>query len=202
MGAKGPVSLLVSKSSDGGQRWTTRLLDVSGAPPECASAECDSDFLSAQITLTSDAAGTLYALWNGGSSNRGSQRIYFSSSTTAGASWAPRLDVSGAAKGVEHCFPAIVAGGAGDVRIAWMDARRSLWNTFYRSSTNGGATWSPETQLSSFVPGYSYIQPSGFSFPFGDFFGITIDNRGDSQVVWGEGMNYQAPGSIWYVNGR
>lgn len=88
------------------------------------------------------------------------------------------------------------------MRIAWMDARRSLWNTFYRSSTNGGATWSPETQLSSFVPGYSYIQPSGFSFPFGDFFGITIDNRGDSQVVWGEGMNYQAPGSIWYVNGR
>jgi hypothetical protein len=23
-----------------------------------------------------------------------------------------------------------------------------LWNTFYRASTNGGATWLPESQLS------------------------------------------------------
>ena len=49
-------------------------------------------------------------------------------------------------------FPAIVAGPSGDVRIAWMDARasesghrnRPLWNTFYRNSTNGGATWNAE----------------------------------------------------------
>jgi len=201
-GAKGPVTLYVSKSTDGGPKWTTRLLDVSGAPPECASAECDSDFLSAQITMTSDAAGTLYALWNAGVKDKGAQRIYFSSSTTSGANWARKIDVSAAPKGVEHSFPAIAAGAAGDVRIAWMDARHSLWNTFYRSSTNGGASWSPETQLSSYVPGYNYIQPRGFSFPFGDYFGIAIDNRGDAQVVWGEGMNYQAPGSIWYTTGR
>ena len=114
---------------------------------------CQTGYLGAQIALASDAAGALYALWNAGGANGGPERVYFSSSTTGGASWSERVNVSNAAPGVEHAFPAIVAGVSGDVRIAWMDARvieqahpnRLLWNTFYRSSTNGGATWNTET---------------------------------------------------------
>jgi hypothetical protein len=84
-----------------------------------------------------------------------------------------------------------------------MDTRNSpLWNTFYRSSTNGGATWSPEVQLSSYVRGYRYIQPHGFSFPFGDYFEMNIDSRGETHAVWGEGLNYNSPGSIWHTSGR
>jgi hypothetical protein len=77
-----------------------------------------------------------------------------------------------------------------------------LWNTYYRSSTNGGATWSTESRISSYVPGYSYIHSKGFGFPFGDYFGIGIDNQGRTQAVWGEGLNFKSPGSIWYSNGR
>jgi len=84
-----------------------------------------------------------------------------------------------------------------------MDTRRHpLWNTHYRSSTNGGATWSAEVQLSGSVSGFSYIAPTGFRFPFGDYFGIAIDNQGSSHVVWGEGLNFKTPGSIWYTRGR
>jgi hypothetical protein len=84
-----------------------------------------------------------------------------------------------------------------------MDARNSpLWNVYYRSSTNGGATWSGESKLSSYVADYSYILPGGFSFPFGDYFEMDIDNRGNTQAVWGEGLNYDTPGSIWYTSGR
>jgi hypothetical protein len=137
----------------------------------------------------------------------GTQRIYFSSSTDGGENWLPRADVSSAARGVEHAFPAIVAGNGGDVRIAWMDSRNSTrnspnWNTYYRSSSNGGATWGEETRISTYVPGYRYISREGFRFPFGDYFGLAIDNHGDTQVVWGEGLNYQSPGSIWHANGR
>ena len=200
---QGPVDLYVSRSSDGGKNWTTTLLDVSGAPPECSTGECGWAYLGAQITVTADAAGTLYALWNAGPINKGAERIYFSSSTTAGLTWSARTSVSNAAYGVGHAFPTIVAGTAGDVRIAWMDTRRSpLWNTFYRSSTNGGATWSPELQLSTYTPGYNYIEPRGFKFPFGDYFEMDIDNHGDTQAVWGEGLTYESPGSIWYSNGR
>jgi hypothetical protein len=108
-----------------------------------------------------------------------------------------------------------VAGVSGDVRIAWMDTRehepapvnpgrvnRPLWNTYYRSSTNGGASWSPESRLSGPASGYDYILPNGFRFPFGDFFSLAIDSEGSTQAVWGEGSNYKYPGSIWYTRGR
>ena len=202
-GAKGPVNLYTSKSSDGGKTWTSTVLDVSGSPPDCSNYSCGWAYLGAQITMTSDAAGTLYALWNSGVVDKGAERIYFASSTTAGATWSPKVDVSAAPAGVEHAFPAIVGGSDGDVRIAWMDSRNlPLWNTYYRSSTNGGATWSAEKQMSSYVRGYSYIQRDGFSFPFGDYFEMDIDSHGQTQAVWGEGLNYKSPGSIWYSSGR
>jgi hypothetical protein len=201
-GAKGRENLYISKSSDGGESWATRLMDVSGAPPDCGAYRCEWGYLGAQITMTSDAAGTLYALWNSGAADKSPERIYFASSTTAGDTWSPRLNVSTAASSVEHAFPALAAGEAGDVRIAWMDTRNNpRWNTYYRSSTNGGATWSAESKISSYVPGYPYIRSTGFSFPFGDYFGIGIDNQGRTQAVWGEGLNFRAPGSIWYSNG-
>ena len=198
-----PVNIYVSRSADAGQTWSTVLLDVSSAPPDCSAFGCEAEYLGAQIALASDAAGTVYALWNAGTVHGGAERIYFSSSTTGGGSWSMKADVSSAAGQVEHCFPAITAGVAGDVRIAWMDTRAgSLWNVFTRSSSNGGATWSSEVRLSAEAPGYDYVSPEGFKFPFGDYFSIAIDSNGNTQAVWGEGRNFKSPGSIWYVSGR
>jgi BNR repeat-like domain len=203
-----PVEVFVSRSSDGGRNWSTTPIDVSSAAPGCPDQLCSPGFLASQMALTSDDAGIIYAVWNSGSVIGGPERIYFSSSTNQGENWSTKMDVSKAPLGVEHCFPAITASSAGDVRIAWMDARkvdaqnRPLWNTFYRASTNGGATWSPESQLSGPVRGYDYILPNGFLFPFGNLFSIAVDNLGNTHVVWGEGRNYKSPGSIWYTHGR
>jgi len=203
-----PVEVFVSRSADGGRNWSTTPLDVSSAAPGCPAQNCSDGFLASQMALASDDAGVIYALWNSGSSAGGPERIYFSSSTDEGENWSAKVEVSKAPSGVEHCFPAIIAGTAGDVRIAWMDTRevdaqnRPLWNTFYRASTNGGATWSPESRLSSPARGYDYILPGGFVFPFGNLFSIAIDNLGGTHVVWGEGRNYNSPGSIWYSRGR
>ncbi len=204
-----PVSIFVSRSIDGGRVWSTTLLDMSSAPPDCDDESCQTGYLGPQIALASDASGALYALWNAGAANGGPENIYFSSSTTGGVSWSSRASVSGGL-GVEHCFPSIVAGAAGDVRIAWMDARavepghagRHLWNTYYRNSTNGGASWSGESRLSRQAAGYDYILPAGFRFPFGDYFSLAIDSEGATHAVWGEGRNYKSPGSIWYARGR
>jgi hypothetical protein len=202
-GAKGRVNLYMSKSSDAGKTWTTILMDTSGAPPDCSAFRCEWGYLGAQISMASDEGGVLYALWNSGHADGAAERIYFSSSTTAGETWSSKKEVSHAPAGVEHAFPAITAGQADDVRIAWMDTRTGLlWNTYYRSSTNGGATWSSESKLSSHVPAIRYVHARGFNFPFGDYFGIGIDSDGRTQAVWGEGLNFESPGSIWYSNGR
>ena len=200
--------VFVSRSADGGRNWNTTLIDVSAPAPDCSSQACSAGFLGSQMALASDDVGTIYAVWNAGSLPGGPQRIYFSSSTNGGESWLAKVEVSDTPPGVEHCFPTITAGRAGDVRVAWMDTRmvdeqnRLLWNTFYRSSTNGGASWSSESQLSGSVHGYDYILPRGFLFPFGNLFSIGIDNLGNTHVVWGEGRNYKSPGSIWYARGR
>lgn len=206
-GAKGNVNLYVSKSTDGGATWTTKLLEVSKAPPDCSAYSCGWAFLGAQAVMTSDANGVLYTLWNSSSVAGGANRTYFSKSTNYGNTWSTKVDVSTAPAGTHHNFPAIAATGNGDVRISWMDARAAnggmdKWNVYYRSSTNGGSTWSNEVDLSTFVAGYTYIFSDGFRFPFGDYYEMDIDEQGTTHAIFGEGYSYDSPGSIWYVRGK
>jgi hypothetical protein len=205
--AKGPVNLYVGTSTDGGATWHDTVVDVSGSPPDCSADLCGWAYLGAQMTMASDDDGTLYGLWNAGPTDaKGApERTWFARSTNGGSTWSARTDVSTAPAGVAHAFPAIVADGQGTVRIAWMDARApggSLWNVYYRSSTNGGATWSAELDISSAATGYPYILPGGFEFPFGDYFELAIDGAGATHAVFGEGLNYDSPGSIWYTRGN
>jgi BNR repeat-like domain len=196
--AKGPVNLFVSQSRDGGATWTSTLVGVSGAPFPCDT--CGFAFLGAQITLSIGGDDSVNLLWNATSdqTDYAPERIYFARSTDHGMTYSARQDVSLAAPGVEHAFPAIVAGSTpGDVRIGWTDMRTGAWNLFYRSSGNGGASWSPESQVSSQVPGYNYSGANGFALPYGDYFQIAIDSTGATQIGWGEGPGYAGPGNIW-----
>jgi hypothetical protein len=196
--AKGPVNLYVTKSSDGGQTWALTTVGVSGAPYPCSS--CGFAFLGAQMTLAVGADNSVYLLWNSTAdqTDYAAERIYFARSTDHGATYSARQDVSLAPTGVEHCFPSITTGSsARDVRIGWTDTRTGNWNLFYRSSGDGGATWSPESQVSGYVPGYSYLTPTGFGLPYGDYFQMDVDDRGGTQIAWGESSSYAGPGNIW-----
>ena len=200
-GAKGPVNLYVTKSSDGGRTWTPTLLDVSSSPPDCSAFDCGWAFLGPGIALTSDSAGQLYVLWNAGKVDKGPERIYFSTSKDQGNTWTRKANVSMAPRGVDHSFPSVAAGEAGDIRIAWMDQRNfPHWNVYYRTSIDGGTKWSGESVLSSFVDGFSYIFSDGFRFPFGDYFDMDIDNESHTQTAWGEGYNWLTPGNVWYTH--
>jgi hypothetical protein len=198
----GPVTMWVTKSTDGGAHWIRTVIDVSGAPPPCA--DCGFAFLSAQMTLRIGSDDTVYLLWNGtvDQTNFAPERIFFSRSTDHGDTYAPHRQVSDAPTGVEHCFPAIATGGAdGNVRIGWMDMRTGAWNLFYRSSRDGGETWTQVHQISQFVPGYDYITAKGFGLPYGDYFQMVVDNEGDTQIAWGESSSYAGPGNIWASHG-
>lgn len=196
-GAKGPVNLFVAASYDGGASWNLTLAGVSGAPYPCAG--CGFAFLGAQLTLAVGGDDSVNLLWNATSdqTDYAPERIYFARSTDGSHTYSAREDVSLAAAGVEHAFPAVTTGGAGDVRIGWMDTRTGAWHLYYRSSTNGGASWSGETRVSSYVPGYSYLTSAGFGLPYGDYFSMAVDSTGATQIGWGESGSYAGPGNIW-----
>ena len=204
--AKGPVNLYVSKSSDGGVTWTTSLVDVSGAPPPCGCGGWA--YWGAQLTVAVDAQDRVYVLYNASREKFGVNRMLFARSLDGGATWVNRQDVSLAPLGTNNLFPAIVARGSGDVRIAWQDDRNGFdggaddpdarWNTYYRTSSNGGVSWSAETQLSQFVTGYPYKFATGYLEPYGDYFELDIDGDGATHALWGEGPSYAGPGNVWY----
>ncbi len=203
-GAKGKVNLVISKSTNGGATWTSKVVDVSRAPEKCpADYLCGWAYLGAQIVMAGDEAGNVYALSNASNVDFGPARTYFYKSTDSGTTWSSRVDVSTAGANISHNFPAIVATGNGDVRISWMDERTNgWWNTYYRSSTNGGATWAAEKDVSDYVSGYTYITTDGFRFPFGDYYEMDIDEEGRTHIIMGEGWSYDSPGAIWYVRGK
>ncbi len=197
--AKGPVNLWTSVSHDGGATWLVNTVGVSGAPYPCDN--CGYAYLGAAISMAVGSDDTVYILWNAtvDQTDYAPERIYFAKSTDHGATYSIRQDVSLAPQGVEHAFPAITTGStAGDVRIGWMDKRiGSSWNVWYRSSADGGATWSGETRISGYVPDFSYLTADGFGLPYGDYFEMDVDSANSTQIIWGESNSYSGPGNIW-----
>jgi hypothetical protein len=189
---RGRVNLYVSKSSTGGRSWVSNLMDVSNAPHDCSAYHCQWGYSGAQITIASDSAGVLYALWSaspsaGANSTNHPERIFFASSTTSGATWSPKADMSTAAKGVKHVLPTIVAGAVGNVRIAWVDSRNSPdWDAYVRNSTNGGATWSAESRISSAPQGYATLLARISGLPSGDSY--RVEAQGPIQIASDSGL--------------
>ena len=184
-------------------------MDVSEAPPPC---ECGGwAYWGAQMALAVDDRDRVYVLWNANREKYGVNRIYFARSTDGARTWTGRRQISGARVGSNNLFPAIVARGDGDVRIAWQDDRNGFdaggddptarWNTWYRESTDRGTTWSGEVKLSRHVPGYDYklaTPRDGYLEPYGDYFEIDIDGGGNTHALWGEGPSFAGPGNVWY----
>jgi hypothetical protein len=194
----GPATVWVSKSTDSGQTWSRTVIDVSGAGFPCNN--CGFSYLSAQMALRIGSDDTIYLLWNGTVTltNFAPERIFFSRSTDDGSTYTPRVDVSEAPAGVEHCFPDVAVGsGAGDVRIGWMDTRTGRWNVFFRRSQDGGLHFSNTVQVSGYVPGYPYLHPNGFDLPYGDYQSMVVDDQNRTQMAFGEGPSYAGPGNQW-----
>ena len=79
--AKGSINLYVTTSRDAGATWTTTLIDVSGAAPDCGCGGWD--YWGAQLALGVDASGRVNVVWNANRSKYAPQRLFFASSTDA-----------------------------------------------------------------------------------------------------------------------
>jgi Neuraminidase (sialidase) len=168
----------------------------------CTTAGCYDDFYDAHDAVSADANGDLVYLNDGAVEPGGPRRIYVRRSTDEGRTWSDPVTISKISENATA--PAVEATGGGDVR-AWYyqtnDARHR-WNVWYRSSADGGRTWSSPELLSDADSGAGYKHPEGFEEVYGDYGEIAITSEGRTFAAWGEGFSWLGPGGVWFNLGR
>ena len=185
-----PISITTFRTTNGGTSWTRVTIDSVFAGPSFKS--------SSTTTLTADAAGTLVAEYGGSTSVGANGKIWTQRSTDGGVTWGNKVQITPTTGGGDSSFPAITAGAAGDFRLTYMDDRTGSWNTWYRSSTDGGVSWSADVRISDATSGASYKSAAGYTDVYGDYDMIAITNGGKAVAVMGEGASFtNGPGNIW-----
>lgn len=197
--AQGPQDVVVTRSTDGGATWTYLTVDANLPPGPACPATCGWDFLGTGSAIAVDAAGVLHVNYNAPLVDNGAPHIWYKTSSDQGNTWSSRVELSTDTGNSWHFFGGIAAGAAGNVRAAWMDNRTGAYNLWYRTSSDGGATWSSEIQVSKFRTGYPYVTSQGFAFPYGDYITMALDPAGHVQLAWGEGPSWSGPGNTLYA---
>ena len=184
----GPVDIEIWRSTDRGATWTQKVVDT---------VYTGVDFrTSSTTTVAADRAGTMVMEYSGATTLGGNGHVWVRRSTDGGVTWSGSTQFADGSANAS--FPAIAGGAAGDFRLTWMDARGGAWNVYYRSSTDGGQTWTAEADISDATSGATYKSAAGFSSGYGDYDGIAITSAGKSIEVAGEGVNFSGgPGAIW-----
>jgi hypothetical protein len=200
---EGVVKHVAFISRDAGKHWSRSVVDTVDVGESCIAAGCSPDFYIGHDAVSADDAGHLVYLYDGATHASGPQRIYAKTSSDEGATWSDRVPLS--VLGENATSPAVEQVGHGDARAWYMQTAQGddpdSWNVWYRSSTDGGATWSAPVKLSDATSGAGYKHPAGFDEVYGDYGEIAITNVGRAIATWGEGYSWTGPGGVW-VNGQ
>lgn len=186
-------------SDDLGVSWTNVIVDRVAIGRACVAEGCSPDFYIGHTAVAATANDDLIYLYDGAIHHLGSQRIYAQRSPDGGLTWSPLKRLS---RWSEHASsPAVESVGNGDVRAWYLETRRrspDAWNVWYRSSADGGITWSSPVRISDASSGAGYKKAAGFLEMYGDYGEIAITSAGKTIGVWGEGFSWTGPGGAWF----
>ncbi len=163
------AGVLTSRSTDGGLTWngTNSLVLVN----QSNLGNPDKNWIVCDNTATSPFYGNCYTEWD---DNGDGNRIYMSTSTDGGLTWGPRLKTANNATGIGG-QPVVQPNG---VVIVPIDNANETALLAFRS-TDGGASWSSTTQITSI----SSHTVAG-SLRTGPLPSAEIDAAGKVYVVW------------------
>jgi hypothetical protein len=187
-------------SRDAGRTWQNEVVDKVAVGESCVAVGCYPDYYVGQPTVTSDDRGHLVFAYEGATEPYGPQRIYVRRSSDEGRTWSAPIALS--VQGENATGPRLASVGDGDVRLWYMQTadgdNPNRWNVWYRSSTDGGATWSAPLKISDATSGAAYKTAEGFKEIYGDYGEIAITSTGKTFAAWGEGFSYIGPGGTWF----
>jgi len=158
------------RSMDGGAAWTTgqRLTWNAG--------------FSYAPDITVDLSGNPHVVWY--DDTPGNQELYYLRSADGGASWSASKRLTWNASSSWN--PAITVDSSEDLHLVWADSSPGNYEIFYKSSGDGGATWSGNIRFS---------RTAGES-AFAD---VGVDSLGRIYVVWHDDTpgNYEIYYTCW-----
>jgi hypothetical protein len=189
--SKGNVGIETWRTTNGGTSWSRVIVDT-------VTTGVDFD-TSSTTTVASDPTGALVLEYSGATAVGGNGHVWVRRSTDGGLTWsASRTELTPSSGAGNASFPADAATGTGAFTAIWQEGRGGAWNTFARTTTDGGATWSPEVRISDASSGAPYKTTAGYGGPYGDYPSITVTSAGKAIGVWGEGVSFSTgPGGIW-----
>ncbi|MEK7829731.1 MAG: sialidase family protein [Acidobacteriota bacterium] len=95
-------------------------------------------------SIAADEAGRVHVVWY--DKRDGNSQVYYKRSMDGGETWGPDVRLSEDPAWREH--PAIAASG-NHVYVVWHDARNEGLDIYFKSSADGGLTWSGEIPLTT-----------------------------------------------------
>ncbi len=123
-------------------------------------------------SMAIDGNGGVHAVWF--DDRVGASRVYYRRSENEGADWQPEIALSDSPSVQE--MPSIASSGS-SVFVVWQDTRDGGLSIYFKRSTDGGLTWSPDLRLSaSGGSAYASVAVSGSNV----------------YVVWGDNRDGQA----------
>jgi hypothetical protein len=186
-------------SRNKGATWEDRLVASVQPGVVCDAAGCTPDFYTGHTALSVDGVGNVVLLYDGATTFEGLQTVSARKSTDKGVTWSSAVALSNA--GENATAPAVESRATGDVRAFYYETsgggNDDAWNIWYRSSADGGTTWTAPVKISDSPGGAAYKTPAGFLEVYGDYGEIAITHRGKAIATWGEGLSYTGPGGVW-----
>ena len=186
----GAVDIETWRTTNGGSSWSRVTADT-------VFTGVDFD-TSSTTTIVSDVNGALILEYTGATAVGSNGHVWVRRSTDGGLTWTARSELTPMAGTGNASFPAVASTAAGAFTAIWQEGRSGSWNTYARTSTDGGAIWSAETRISDAASGAPYKTAAGYGGPYGDYPSISATSTGKIVAAWGEGASFSAgPGGIW-----
>ena len=188
----------MTKSTNGGATWTAPQTVATAQQPNSPIRGGDSfrffAILSAAVDLADvdPSSRDLYVAWtdNRNFSANGTDVVYVKSSN-GGATWGPVTRLSHDPVGVvrDHITPMLAVGSDSRVHAFWLDRRldpnNRFFDSWYSSSTDGGATWEADVRVSTVSQDLNVGFPPGSGNAAGDYWGLdTVGNT--VYVAWND----------------
>jgi hypothetical protein len=187
-GSRG-LNVAVMRSSDHGASWSKpvfvdKLVSATVRTPGDGQALRTGNIIP-DIAIDR-RTGALYVVWQDAGS--GTPAIYLSKSTDGGSTWSAAQKVSDSPAGVSAFTAAVDVNAAGAVGVTYYDFRNdtpdtatALTDYWFRTSTDGGATWAPSQRVTP-APFDMKKAPVARGYFTGDYEGL--DHAGSTFKVF------------------